>query len=147
MDWLNELLADIPADLHWSTKRRMAILARWPLAKQAEAQADAAIGKDDLVKQMATEIGQIKASIPSGAEESLMVVACSPWQIRKALNTLGLRLQVEDAIEQSEVQEVKDGWEFATSFRSDDPFVLGIAQAIGKDEAEVAEIIRYARTL
>jgi hypothetical protein len=75
------------------------------------------------------------------------VPICSPWQIRKALNAIGLRQQVEDAVAESEAQEIKDGWQFAASFRSDDPFVLGIAQAIGKDEAEVAEIIRYARTL
>lgn len=75
------------------------------------------------------------------------VPTCTPWQIRKALNALGLRQQVEDAVAQSEVLDVKDGWATASVFRSDDPFVIGIAQAVGKTEAEVAEIIKYARTL
>lgn len=73
--------------------------------------------------------------------------SCSPWQIRKALNALGLRQQVEAAVAASEVMEVKDGWEFATIFRSDDPFVIGMGAAIGKTNAEVAEIIQYASTL
>jgi len=88
-----------------------------------------------------------RAADDAEIQEAIIPATCTPWQIRKALNALGLRQQVEDAVAESEVQEVKDGWEFATSFRSDDPFVLGIAQAIGKDEAEVADIIRHARTL
>lgn len=76
-----------------------------------------------------------------------MPASCTPWQIRKALNALGLRQQIEDAVAQSEIIEVKDGWQFANVFRSDDPFVLGIGAAIGKTESEVQDIIIYASTL
>lgn len=65
MEWLTSILAEQPADLHWSTKRRMAILQRWPLGRQAEAQADAAVGKPSLREQMVAEIEAIKAAIPA----------------------------------------------------------------------------------
>lgn len=81
------------------------------------------------------------------AEAAPAIPACNPWQIRKALNALGLRQQVEAAVAASEIQEIHDGWEFATEFRADHPFVLGIAQSIGKTETEVAEIITYASSL
>lgn len=73
--------------------------------------------------------------------------SCNPWQIRKALNALGLRQQVEDTIASSTDITIKDGWEFASEFRSDDPFVISVGEAVGKSAPEVAEIISYAATL
>lgn len=78
------------------------------------------------------------------------VYTCSPWQIRKALNALGLRSAVEQAVASAtgdNSQTLKDGWEFATEFRSDDPFVLAMGSSIGKTEAETAQLIQYAATL
>jgi hypothetical protein len=75
------------------------------------------------------------------------VYTCSPWQIRKALNNQGLRQGVEDAVAQSDDITLKDGWEFATEFRSNDPFVISMGAAMGKNEAETAELIQYASTL
>ncbi len=75
------------------------------------------------------------------------VYTCSPWQIRKALNNQNLRQGVEDAIAASTDITLKDGWEFATEFRSDDPFVISMGLALGKDEAETAQLIQYASTL
>lgn len=84
---------------------------------------------------------------PTGNDQGETVYSCSPWQIRKALNALCLRQQIEDAVAASEVAEIRDGWEFASVFRSDDPFVIGMGSAIGKTDTEVAEIIQYASTL
>lgn len=76
-----------------------------------------------------------------------VVYSCSPWQMRKALNALGLRQQVESAVADTTDITVKDGWEFATEFRSNDPFVISLGAEIGKTEEEVAAIIQNASTL
>lgn len=75
------------------------------------------------------------------------VYTCSPWQIRKALNERGLRQAVEDAVAASDNQTLKDGWEFATQFNSNDPFVIAMGEEIGKTPEETAELIQYASTL
>ena len=76
--------------------------------------------------------------------------ACSPWQIRKALNQLGIRDAVEQAVSSATgdgAQTLKDGWEFATEFRSDDPFVISMGASLGKDAEETAELIQFAGSL
>lgn len=75
------------------------------------------------------------------------VYICSPWQIRKALNALDLRQQVEDNVVASNNQTLKDGWEFATEFRSDDPFVIAMGDSLGKTPEETAELIEFASSL
>lgn len=72
---------------------------------------------------------------------------CSPWQMRKALNAQGIRQAVEDAVAASSDQIVKDGWAFATEFRSDDPFVISMGATVGKTPAETAALIKYAAGL
>ena len=73
--------------------------------------------------------------------------SCSPWQIRKALNAQGLRAAAESAVAASTDQALKDGWEFATEFRSDDPFVISMGAVLGKSEEETAQFIQHAATL
>ena len=75
------------------------------------------------------------------------VYTCSAWQIRKALNNQNLRQAVEDAVLASTDQDLKDGWNFAGSFDSNNPFVLAMGQAIGKSEQETIDLIQYASTL
>jgi len=75
------------------------------------------------------------------------IYTCSPWQIRKALNAMDLRQAVEDAVAASTDIVLKDGWEYATEFRSDDPFVLTMGTALGKTEEEIAQLIQLAATL
>lgn len=84
---------------------------------------------------------------PAPEPESIPVYSCTPWEIRKALNALGLRQAVEDAVAASTDQDLKDGWEFATEFRSDDPFVISMGAVLGKSEEETAQLIQYASTL
>ena len=79
--------------------------------------------------------------------EPLPTQTCTPWQIRKALNAQGLRTGVEAAIAASTDQTLKDGWEFASAFRSDDPFVISMGAALGKSEEETKLLIQYASTL
>lgn len=75
------------------------------------------------------------------------VYTCSPWQMRKALNQLSLRQAVEDAVIASTDQALKDGWEYATEFRSDDPFVISMGAALGKNKQETSDLIQLASTL
>lgn len=75
------------------------------------------------------------------------VYTCSSWQIRKALNAQGLRAAVESAVAASTDQTLKDGWQVAREFRSDDPFVIGMGAALGKSPADIAALIKYASTL
>lgn len=76
-----------------------------------------------------------------------VIYSCLPWQIRKALNAQGLRAAAEAAVAASTDQAMKDGWEFATEFRSDDPFVISMGAVLGKSEEETAQFIQYASTL
>ena len=72
---------------------------------------------------------------------------CSPWQIRKALNAANLRDAVETAVANSNDINLKDGWEFATEFRSDDPFVIAMGSAIELDETQIKEFVKEASYL
>lgn len=63
-EWLNQILSGMPVEAHWSTRRRMAIMARWPQGRQLEAHHDAANAKPDMLALMNAEIAEIKAAIP-----------------------------------------------------------------------------------
>lgn len=72
----------------------------------------------------------------------------SGWKLLLAwLVMAGACVGVEAAIAASTDRTLKDGWEFATAFLSDDPFVISMGASLGKSEAETAELIQYASTL
>jgi hypothetical protein len=75
------------------------------------------------------------------------VYSCSAWRIRKLLNALNLRQTVEDIVAQSDNITLKDGWNYATVFASNDPFVISVGYALGKNEDETTELIKQASTL
>lgn len=89
----------------------------------------------------------VESNIKPAPPPVLYPVSCSPWQMRKALNAQGLRQAVETTVAESDNQELKDGWEFATEFRSNDPFVISMGAALGKSEAETRQLIEFAATL
>ena len=74
------------------------------------------------------------------------IVPVTPWQIRKALNQLGLREQVETAVAAGN-QDVKDAWEFATEFVRTDPLVAVIQAVLGKTDEEVDALFILGSTL
>ncbi len=74
-------------------------------------------------------------------------LSVTPWQIRKALNAVGLREAVEAAVAASTDIAVKDGWEFATEFREDDVFVISLGAAMGKTSAEMHSVFLLAKSL
>ena len=75
------------------------------------------------------------------------VYTCSPWQIRKALLNQGLRQTVEDAVAASTDYILKDGWEYASAFVSNDPFVISMGSSLGMDQDGIDNLIQYASTL
>ena len=75
------------------------------------------------------------------------IITVTPWQIRKALNQLGLRAAVEAAVLASASQELKDGWEFSNEITRNSPLVLGMAAALGKTTAEIDALFALATTL
>ena len=72
--WLTDLLAACAgahadwADMHWSTRRRIAIRKRWPEGAQMEALSDHALGRTAADggkwETMQAEIAAIKAANP-----------------------------------------------------------------------------------
>jgi hypothetical protein len=87
--------------------------------------------------------------LPTSEEIASLVppVTVSPWQFRKALNHLGLRQQVEDAVSASTDQNLKDGWEFATEFRRNDALVVSMGYALGKTDSEMDQLFELAASL
>ena len=69
------------------------------------------------------------------------------WQIRKALNTAGLRATVEAAITGSSDQDLKDAWQYASSFERNHPLVASMAAALGKTDAEIDALFILGATL
>ena len=86
----------------------------------------------DFVAMSASEVAAHLAPPPPQVPQSI-----TPWQIRKALNQLGLRAVVEAAVAASTDQAVKDGWEFATEFVRTSPFVVSMGAEFGKTDAEL----------
>ena len=70
----------------------------------------------------------------------------SAWQVRKALNLLGWRQEVEEFVAQAD-QTTKDGWLTARDFYRTDPLVIGVGQILGKTEEEMDDFFRLAGTL
>jgi hypothetical protein len=74
-------------------------------------------------------------------------ISVSAWQLRKALNQLGLRAAVEAAVTASTNQDIKDGWEYAGTFNSDDPLVTPMGTALGQAPAQMYSLFELASTL
>ena len=74
------------------------------------------------------------------------IPSITPWQIRKALNQLGLRDAIEQAVASAD-QTTKDAWEFATSFVRTDPLVVAMQSVLGKTDAEVDALFMLGASL
>ena len=70
----------------------------------------------------------------------------SPRQIRLALNQLGLRATVEQAVA-SGSQDLRDWWEYALDIERDNALVVGMAQQLGITEQQIDDLFRLSATL
>lgn len=73
-------------------------------------------------------------------------IIVSPRQIRQALTASGLRASVEAAVAAGD-QDVKDWWEFATTFESNHPMVVGMATGLGVTEQQLTNLFNLAKSL
>lgn len=73
-------------------------------------------------------------------------IIVSPRQIRQALNHFSLRSQVEQAVAMGD-QDLKDWWEFATSFESNHPMVLAMASNINVSGEQLELLFTHAFSL
>lgn len=78
--------------------------------------------------------------------DPLPVPSATAWQVRKALNLLGWRDDVEAYVAQADIT-VKDGWLTARDYFRDDPFVVGVGQLLGKTDEQMNDFFRLASTL
>ena len=74
------------------------------------------------------------------------IPSITPWQVRKALNQLGLRDAIEQAVAGAD-QTTKDAWEFATEFVRTDPLVAVIQAVLGKTDEETDALFILGSTL
>lgn len=65
------------------------------------------------------------------------------FQLREALNQLGLRSTIEDLVATGP-QSLKDMWEYKTEYHSDHPEVLALGAAIGKTPGEIRQVFLFA---
>lgn len=77
------------------------------------------------------------------APAPVVPASVTPWQIRRALNTTGLRSTVEAAVAASD-QDVKDGWEFATEIRRDNVLLNAMASNLGMTPQQVDDLFFLA---
>ena len=85
-------------------------------------------------------------NVPEPAGPLPVPAMVSAWQVKKALNLLGWRQEVEDFVAQAD-QTTKDGWLTARDFYRTDPLVIGVGQILGKTEEEMDNFFRLADTL
>ena len=82
----------------------------------------------------AWEVAQTVAPVPQSV---------TPWQMRRALNQLGLRAMVEAAVAAGD-QDAKDGWDYALEIRRDNPLLAGMGAALGMTDAQLDGLFRLA---
>jgi hypothetical protein len=92
-------------------------------------------------------LGEIDA--PSWAHDdplpkpSIPPRSVTPRQFRIALNDMGLRQSVEDAVKASD-KDTQDTWEFAISIERDHPTFQALATQLGFTEEQLDELFRKA---
>lgn len=74
-------------------------------------------------------------------------IEVSAWQIRKALNATGLRDAVEQAVAASASIELKDGWNYAPTFFSDNALTIALGAGLGKTPADMYALFQLASSL
>lgn len=74
-------------------------------------------------------------------------ITVSAWQIRKALNQLGLRENVESTVSASGDITAQDGWMYATEWESDHPIIASMLPLLGMTEDQMYDIFTLASTL
>ena len=75
------------------------------------------------------------------------VLIATKYKFRMALLNAGLLDDIESFIAVTEDTAVKIAWQYADEYRTDDPLVLGMGDALGKTDAEIRAVFELANTL
>ena len=75
-----------------------------------------------------------------------VIAPVSPRQIRQALTRAGLRTAVETAVAAGD-QDLKDWWEFSTTFERLNPQVTAMGAALGVSDTQLDDLWTLASTL
>lgn len=102
-------------------------------------------GRQIYAEAIAGQFGEITPYVPPPAPPT-PEVSVTPWQIREALNQLGMRAAAETYVAGAD-QRTKDAWEFAQEFKRNNPLLVGAGVALGKTEAEVDALFALAKSL
>lgn len=156
MTWLNALLAEVDADLvkigidpaeaAYSTKRRMAILRRWPDTAVRAAEQDKRRGDDTEALRYDDEVRQIKAAIPkpnpdlaAEKEAQLQVGRDLRDGVMNRLTMMQLRAHIAgDAPKVAAIGAALDGLMTITAWPA-------VTNASGAEETRTAFMARYAQ--
>lgn len=138
------------------TLTQQTALAERDAALAAKATAEAALATATTAHTAAlaakdTHIATLQAQIDAYALPALEADPLGPvvddLQIRLAMNQVGLRVAVENAIAASVDQSLKDWYERAKKFKRRDPLVLGMMGVLGVSESEADDLWALAATL
>ena len=107
-----------------------------------------ALGAETIIKDSDTEYrcympGEIERPV---VEAPPPVPSITAWQIRKALNQMGLREAVEAAVAAGP-QDAKDAWAYANEFERGHPLIESFAQALGKTDEDIDALFALGATL
>lgn len=94
----------------------------------------------DLRPALPEEVSAIQAPAPAP------IAPISPRQIRMALTRAGLRADVEAAVAAGD-QDLKDWWEFSTTFERNNAQVDAMAAALGQTTEQVDALWQLGATL
>jgi len=105
-------------------------------------------GKTEHVDYELIRYGDGSVDVCSGADmpRNPVPATVSPRQIRLALNQLGLRATVEQAVA-SGSQDLRDWWEYALDIERNNALVIGMAGQLGITEQQIDELFRLAAAL
>jgi hypothetical protein len=79
-------------------------------------------------------------------EAPIVPTSVTPRQIRLALNILGIRNTVEEAVSVAS-QDIKDTWNYSTEIDRNNPLIAGMANTLGLAEAQVDSLFILASGL
>lgn len=94
-----------------------------------------------------TALGPVEAGLLSEPPARVLRLSCSRLQGRKALRRAGLLDNVKALVDQSADEDLKDTFEYADTWYSDDPYLTAMATALGITEEQRLDLFRLAKTL
>lgn len=85
---------------------------------------------------------------PLSIEEERTLMVVTPWQFRKAVNATNKRGDINSLLNNPQTsQDVKDGWEVASSWERTHEMVIQFGYTLGMTDEDLDDLFRLAATL